>query len=260
MRGGRLRLYCHVERTLSGLDDVTAVVVNYRTLELTRRCVESFRERYPGVALLLIDNGSGDESTDYVRAAGQELRNVTVQLNDHNLYHGPALDQGIRLANTDYAFTLDSDCEVRVGGFLEQMQQRFDDARVYAVGELRYKNRFGFTYAYGYENPQPRPRWIPYAHPYAMLLDRRKYLGLRPFVHHGAPCIRNMEDAKRKGYIVVDFPVGDSVAHEMQGTSSAHGYGFRAGTRQRLEYYLSRLEGVVTRDPTLPVRPPSADE
>jgi hypothetical protein len=93
-----------------------------------------------------------------------------------------------------------------------------------------------------------------------MLLDRDKYFGLRPFVHHGAPCLRNMQDAKRKDYAVVDFPVAEYVAHRMQGTSASHGYGVRMGAKQRLEYHLSRLEGLVTRDPTMPVRPPSGDE
>jgi glycosyltransferase involved in cell wall biosynthesis len=245
---------------MSAATQVTAVVVNYRTLDLTRRCAESFRVHYPDVPLLLIDNGSGDESTDYIRAAGDELRNVRAQLNQHNRYHGPALDQGMRLAETAYVFTLDSDCEVLRGGFLEQMLELLAQPGIYAAGELRYKNRYGFTHAYGYQGRTPKRRWIPYAHPYAMLLDREKYLSLRPFVHHGAPSIRNMQDAKRSGLAVVDFPIREYVAHHMQGTSGSHGYGFRAGARQRLEYYLNRLHGLVTRDRTLPVRPPAGDE
>jgi glycosyltransferase involved in cell wall biosynthesis len=242
------------------VEDVTAVVANYRTLDLTRRCVESFRAHYPDVRLLLIDNGSADESTEYIRGLGEDLPNVSTQLNAENRYHGPALDQGIRSAETAFVFTLDSDCEVVSGGFLERMLQAFAVPETYAIGELRYKNRFGFTYAYGYEGRPAKERWIPYVHPYAMLLDRGKYLRLRPFVHHGAPCLRNMRDAKKARLRVLDFPIGDYVVHRMQGTSASQGYGLRAGTRQRVEYYLSRLEGVITRDPTFPVRPPSGDE
>lgn len=250
-------------RGVTELAAVTVVVVNYRTLELTRRCVETLHDHYSDLPLVLIDNGSDDESTEYVRELGQTQQNVRAQLNEGNRYHGPALDQGVRLAEARYVLTLDSDCEVVRGGFLEEMLREFQRPETYAVGELRYKNRFGYTYGYGYDEgaaqPERRGR-IPYIHPYAMLLDRDKYLRLRPFIHHGAPCIRNMQDARRKGYTVVDFPVGDYVFHRMQGTSVAYGYGALGGVRRRLEYYLNRLDVLVTRDPTLPVRPPRHDD
>lgn len=245
---------------MTELERITAVVVNYKTLALTRACVESFVARYPDVALILIDNGSGDESTDYVRKIGQAQPNARAVINAQNLYHGPALDQGVRLAETAYVFTLDSDCEVRRPGFLELMLESFDDRATYAVGELRYKNRFGFTYGYDEAAHPERAGRIPYIHPYAMLLDRGKYVDLHPFIHHGAPCIRNMEDAQRAGYTVASFPIGDFVFHRMQGTSASHGYGFWTGAKQRVEFYLNRLNSFLRRDPTLPVKPPTRRE
>jgi glycosyltransferase involved in cell wall biosynthesis len=245
---------------MTELDRITVVVVNYRTLALTRTCVEGFVARYPNVSLILIDNGSGDESTEYIRKVGETLPSVKALLNPRNLYHGPALDQGVRFAETPYVFTLDSDCEIRQGGFLEKMLPYFENPSTYAVGELRYKNRFGFTYGYG-EAAQPQKAGrIPYIHPYAMLLDRNKYLGLHRFIHHGAPCIRNMEDAKRAGHTVFHFQISDFVLHRMQGTSASHGYGFRAAARQRIDFYLNRLNSFVKRDPTLPVQPRSGGE
>lgn len=235
-------------------DRITAVVVNYKTLALTRMCVESLLARYPDLALVLIDNGSGDESSAYIRQLGETQTNIRAVLNPRNLYHGPALDQGIRLARTTHIFTLDSDCEIRNGGFLEKMLSQFEDASLYAVGGLRFKNRFGFTYGYGEAHEPDRRGRIPYIHPYAMLVDRGKYLGLHPFIHHGAPCIRNMEDAQRAGHRVAHFPIGDFVLHRMEGTSSSHGYGFRVGAKQRIEYYLNKLTSFARRDPTLPVR------
>src|SRR5215210_2081905 len=93
-------------------DRISAVVVNYRTLELTRACVESLLAHYPDLTVILIDNGSGDESSRYVCRLGETMSNVRAVLNPRNLYHGPALDQGVRLARTKYVFTLDSDCEI----------------------------------------------------------------------------------------------------------------------------------------------------
>jgi glycosyltransferase involved in cell wall biosynthesis len=235
-------------------DSITAVVVNFRTLELTRRCVESFIAHYPRVPLILIDNGSRDESTDYVREAARSHAHIHAVLNPRNRYHGPSLDQGVRFAETSHVFTLDSDCEVLRGGFLELMHASFDDPATYAVGELRYKNRFGYTYGYDDRAQPNKPGRIPYVHPYAMLLDREKYLGLRRFIHHGAPCIRNMEDASRAGYAVLNFPVHEFVHHLTRGTSASQGYGLVRGVAHRIEFYANALSGWLRRDPTVPVR------
>jgi glycosyltransferase involved in cell wall biosynthesis len=236
---------------MTALPDVTVLIVNYRTLAVTRHCVETLLERYPDVALLLIDNGSADPSTDYLRELAARLNNVEVILNQRNRYHGPALDQGLRHCTTPYVFTLDSDCEIRQGGFLEAMRALFEDPLLYAVGELRYKSRYGYTFGYGEGARRGRRKRIPYIHPWGMLLDRLKYLTLAPFIHHGSPCLPNMRDADARGYQFRDFPMWDFIEHFGRGTSSRHGYGIWAGGKQKLAFYLEKLEGLLFRDPTL---------
>jgi glycosyltransferase involved in cell wall biosynthesis len=218
---------------------VTALVVNYKTLELTQRCIQTLVTHYPLLPIVLIDNGSGDASSAFIAQVASEHENVRSHMNARNLYHGPALDQGMRLADTPYVLTLDSDCEILDGGFIESMLREFDDPALYALGELRYKNRFGYTYGYWYS--EPRAGWIPYVHPYAMLVDRGKYLDLPPFVHHGAPCIKNMRGARRAGYSVRHFPIYDFVRHHLRGTSIAHGYGLRGRLRLEAGYYVSKV-------------------
>jgi glycosyltransferase involved in cell wall biosynthesis len=209
---------------------------------------------------VLIENGSHDSSTRLVHDLASRHSNVSAVINERNRYHGPAMHQGITIAQTKYVFTLDSDCEVVCGGFLEEMLQLFVDELVYAVGELRYKNRFGYTYGYAQSpglDADARPnqrRRIPYVHPYAMLLDRAKYQRLDPFIHHGAPCIKNMRGAKKAGYRVLHYPVGSFVIHHAEGTSAQHGYGLRARSRQIVERHLSELEARVLRDPLVEIR------
>ena len=41
-------------------EDCCAVVVHYRTPELAIRCVEQLGSSAPGIAVLLVDSGSGD--------------------------------------------------------------------------------------------------------------------------------------------------------------------------------------------------------
>jgi glycosyltransferase involved in cell wall biosynthesis len=247
-------------RSAGKIDEITVLIVNYRTRNLTQRAIETLLQQYPKVPLVLIDNGSQDESTDLLRDTAARQSNVSTVINQRNRYHGPAMHQGMDLAQTDYVFTLDSDCEVVGGGFLEHMLSMFSDDRLYAVGELRYKNRFGYTYGYATRSghdararPENRRR-IPYVHPYAMLLDRAKYLSLDPFVHHGAPCIKNMRAAKKAGYLVRHFPIHDFVIHHAEGTSAHHGYGYRVRAGQLVGRYLTDLQGFILRDPVVEIR------
>ncbi len=242
------------------MKDITVVIANYKTRDLTQRAISTLLRYYAQVPVLLIDNGSKDASTDLLRDMAERHGNVSVVINDQNRYHGPALHQGIGLAQTEYVFTMDSDCEVIQGGFLEQMAKPFSDPRLYAVGDVRYKNRFGYTYGYatitGHEaraRPENRRR-IPYVHPYAMLLDRKKYLELDPFFHHGAPCIKNMRAAKKAGYLVRHFPIHDYVVHHAEGTSAQHAYGHRARARQIVERYLTDIECFILRDPVVEIQ------
>ena len=186
------------------LENITVIVVNYRTIDLAKRCIDSFLNYYPGINLLLIDNGSQDNSTEYIEHVSKYNDNVTSIINEENLYHGPAMDQGIKSSATRFAFTLDSDCEIIKQGFLEQMLALFQDPDLYAAGQLAYMDR------YGYETRTGRQRnTIKYIYPFAMLLDKEKYLALTPFIHHGSPGIKNMHEAEEIGYTVMNFPVKD---------------------------------------------------
>jgi glycosyltransferase involved in cell wall biosynthesis len=213
---------------------ITTLVVNYKTADLTQRCVESFLQWYPDARLVLIDNGSRDGSTGYIAQVASRFENGTCILNQENRYHGPAMDQGIRSATTRYVLTLDSDCQVYRGGFLEEMHGLFQDPKLYATGRKVYMNQFGFeTKADGKRD------LIPYIQPYAMLLDGEKYLHLSRFVHHGSPCLANMKDSQRKGYELRSFPIEAFISHQWRGTCSRYGYGL--GPRTLIESLLSRL-------------------
>ncbi|RMF60628.1 MAG: glycosyltransferase, partial [Bacteroidetes bacterium] len=71
---------------------LTAVVINYQTPDLLETAVRSFHRAYPTVPLLVIDNGSQDDSRARIEALGQELGPVlTPLLLEENIYHGPAM-------------------------------------------------------------------------------------------------------------------------------------------------------------------------
>lgn len=199
---------------------VSAVMVNYKTRDVTRRAVESFVSHYPDVPLLLIDNGSGDASTPVMQKLGDRYPSVTTHLLPDNIYHGPALDLALHTLSTPYVLTLDSDTITERGGWLEAMLGHFQaDNRLYAIGWLRWVNHNGVATADG----QPRPNLHPYVHPYCALLDRAKYLVLQPFIKEGAPCRVNMSSAVKAGYHLVSFPVERYVTHLVAGTRRMYG-------------------------------------
>jgi glycosyltransferase involved in cell wall biosynthesis len=220
---------------MSAASRITAVIVNYQTPDLLRAAADSLRRHYPALPLLLVDNGSRDESRSVIaslRAGAPET--VRALLNSENLHHGPAMDQAARAVSTPFVLFLDSDCEVREGGFLEEMERLLDERPgQYAVGQRVEMDRRGF------DAEKEGPGTVPYIRPACMLLKRELYLALPPFQLHGTPCLENMTAASRKGYGLVDFPLGRYVAHKGRGTAGRHGYGL--GFRGKWNHLLHKL-------------------
>ena len=194
---------------------VTIVIVNYKTLELTRALIGDLIAFYPKVPRILIDNGSGDRSTELCKCAPVEK----LILNDRNMGHGPALDQGMRAASTDFVFTLDTDTRIRRGGFISKMIEIAEDQGLYAIGWLRHVNEDGVSIG----KRQDPEGFCPYVHPHAALWRRSVYLSLPPFVDHGAPAVENMRAAQERGIKVGDFPISGYVDHLVAGTRRMFG-------------------------------------
>jgi glycosyltransferase involved in cell wall biosynthesis len=238
------------------LEDLTVLIVNYRTLQHTRTCIETLRAVYPSVRLLVIDNGSADASTDYLRELAVRDEAATVVVNHENRYHGPALHQGMLAVTTSYVFLLDSDCEIVRGGFLETLLAEFGvDPLLYAIGKRGWTNR------YGQAPIDRRQAYTAYVHPFACIIDRHKYFRLPPFEHHGAPLWRNMWGARRAGYHMTHVPIEDYVLHHGAVTASVHGYGFNRRLRAqaflhtwelRVRRTVARLTGQRLEPPALP--------
>jgi glycosyltransferase involved in cell wall biosynthesis len=218
---------------MHNLEEPTILIINHRTADLIARSVESLLSFYPYANILLIDNGSNDKSSEYIRNLDRKHDQISALFNRHNRFHGPALDQGLKHCQTALVLTLDSDTEVIRGGLLEEMASCFIQPRVYAVGKLVHMDWFG------YELGSNKPFSTAYIHPACMMIRRETYLTLKPFFHHGSPAIRNMRHATRSGQILVDFPIDDYINHLGRGTCSRYGYGL--GLRHTFEYLLHHL-------------------
>ena len=185
------------------MDSVTIVIPNYKLPGLTEGLVDKLLEHYPQVRLLLIDNGSEDESTEYVRKMAESQYNVRSVLNKINTGHGPSMHQGVLLCETQFICLVDNDCIVQKAGGLERLAAPFEDPEVYAAGEMVLVDAGGNT----------RDEGEPYILPARLMIRREWYAALAPFNHHGAPAVLNIRSAIAAGHKVEDVLGIDDYFH-----------------------------------------------
>lgn len=90
---------------------VTAIIVNWNGREHLEVCLDSLRrQRLDGVEILLVDNGSTDDSLAFVRARyGDAVRILALP---DNRGYGAGLNAGIAAARGRYLLPLNSDTEL----------------------------------------------------------------------------------------------------------------------------------------------------
>src|SRR5438132_2039655 len=93
---------------------VTTVVLNWENYSDTKRCVNSLlNSGYPELRILIVDNGSKDDSAKLLR---EEFPNLTFIVNEANLGFARACNLGIREALGDsecrYVLLLNNDATI----------------------------------------------------------------------------------------------------------------------------------------------------
>jgi len=88
--------------------DVSVIIVNYNTRELTSQCIESIYKYSQSISfeIILVDNNSYDNSLPYLKEKFPELLIIH---NENNLGFGRANNIGAAKANGRYLFFLNSD-------------------------------------------------------------------------------------------------------------------------------------------------------
>ena len=212
------------------MNDLCVVCINFQTPDLLEVAIGSFRKFYPTTQLLLVDNGSKDNSADRIRQLEKNYSGFTKSLLiEKNIFHGPAMDRAITMVSNEHVFFLDSDTETRQGGFLEKMISEFASQKVYAVGRIDTVNKRGFH----------SQRGTPIVLSPYMMLRRTLYHDFPPFEHRGMPTLRNFASAQGKGYELKSFPVEKYIVHFGRGTASRYGYGL--GIQGKVDYVLNKL-------------------
>ena len=196
---------CFVPNDRIAVNNITAIIVNRRTLELTRTCIESLLFYYPSMRFVLVDNNSQDESTEYIRQLESDnivcLFNTSATIEPH---HALGINMGIEKVETDFFLTLDSDVTVLKRGWLEAMLRLFlNDKRMFGAGNVILNYNDDCTRG-TYED-----EFIVYnfVHPFCALWDVNKYRLLNTsFCLSGQPACAPCTAAQAAGYHLGSVP------------------------------------------------------
>jgi len=125
---------------------VTIVVPNYKTLELTKLCLRLLRKYTdPKKAeVLVIDNDSQDESTDYLRQLQWiKLLERKIAPNKRGfIAHGHALDLALEHTTTPYYLSIHTDTLVKNSQWLDYLLSHIENQpNVAGVGSWKLENR-----------------------------------------------------------------------------------------------------------------------
>lgn len=192
--------------------DVTILICQRKTFEVTRLCIESILRFYPDINILVVDGDSQDESTLYLRYKALTEPNFRVYERIGMRHsHGESLDDAIRNhIRTTYFLTMDNDTIVSRGGFVEDFLQAFkNNPKAYGVGSMMLVSRKN----YGCGTPEDEKDILRYPHPSCAMFHRETYLTLVPFNDGGAPLAHNIIDSEQRGLEVVAHPTDNFVQH-----------------------------------------------
>lgn len=106
--------------------DISAIVVNYKTPDLTNKAIESIFANSPEISreVIVVDNASGDGSAGIIKERWGDQ--VVLLENKENLGFAKANNQAFIRAKGRYFFLLNSDAEL-IGDSLEKMVRFADD-------------------------------------------------------------------------------------------------------------------------------------
>lgn len=184
------------------VSNVTAIVVNRKTLDFTKKCIESLTTFYPDIKIVVVDNWSNDESLGYVKSLSGKP-NFTIVLNSNtHPHHAIGLNLGVREVKTRFFLTLDSDVEVLRGGWIEEMLKMFYDQDMLAVGHITMNSSCNCT-----DLPKRGDKVYHYVHPFCALWDNEKFkvIGV-PFVETGQPVCEIFKAGEKIGFHVGSVP------------------------------------------------------
>jgi N-acetylglucosaminyl-diphospho-decaprenol L-rhamnosyltransferase len=119
--------------------ELSIVILNYRSKELTAHCVDTIRKSGKGdYEIMIVDNKSEDDSAEFLHNAFPEIRVIA---NKKNLGYGAGNNIGIKQAKGDYVLILNPDVEIEYSAIQKMLSYIKNYPDVGIVGpQLIYPN------------------------------------------------------------------------------------------------------------------------
>lgn len=130
--------------------DVSVIIVNYNTMELTRSCLKSIYDNTHDInyEIFVVDNASSDGSVEMIK---NEFPDVILLQNKHNLGFGKANNVAIKKSNAKYIFLLNSDTVLlnnSVKLFYDFMEE-YKEKNIGVLGTILLNKEMQPTMSYG---------------------------------------------------------------------------------------------------------------
>jgi GT2 family glycosyltransferase len=136
---------------------LSIIVLNRDGASLLRRLLAGLIEStdYPNFELILVDNGSADDSLDFIRRAEAPFP-ISIVANQHNESFSDGCNQGAELARGELLLFLNNDIEPFEPGWLRELVACLRNSNAGAVAStlvcLDEEHKASFRYGYGVQH------------------------------------------------------------------------------------------------------------
>lgn len=124
---------------------VTILVPNYKTLELTKICLRLLRKYTPDdlADVIVIDNDSDDASLAYLKSLTwiKLIERPKVEGEKGTQAHSRALDLALAEVKTPYILSIHTDSFVKTKDWLTVLLNQFDDPNIAGVGSWKLESK-----------------------------------------------------------------------------------------------------------------------
>lgn len=122
---------------------VSVVVLNWNARPFLTRALESIARHTRGsFELVIVDNGSTDDSRDAIAKFGDQHTDIDLRtvLHDENLYFSQGFNTGFNASapDSEYVVVFCNDVEVKEDGWLERLVAAIDSPRTIAAGHVAH--------------------------------------------------------------------------------------------------------------------------
>lgn len=177
--------------------DVSVIIVNYNTIELTKQCILSIYAQTEGVnfEIIVVDNNSEDNS---VKIIEDNFPQVILISNGDNIGFGRANNLGVKIAKGKYIFFLNSDTILlnnAIKIFFDYMEKNNISSNIGALGCVMLDSSLNLNYRNSYYE-------FPRLSMFFKLIFQNIFSDLRK------KYLSDCQKLNNEGQISVDFIVG----------------------------------------------------